>query len=87
MSASTALLDLGSSFLRRLGNEATNGFKGDAQQPGRRRRFGGHRRAVFPQLGRSLRHFCSHQRSATSSAIAAKLLAALPVSACALRPA
>jgi uncharacterized protein with beta-barrel porin domain len=26
MSANTALLDLGSSFLRRLGNEATNGF-------------------------------------------------------------
>jgi hypothetical protein len=75
MSANTALLDLGSSFLRRLGNQATNGFnKAMRSNP----RGGGEK----PTASRR-----EPARSAISSAIAARRLAALPASACALRPA
>ena len=41
ISSGAAVLNLGSSFLERLGNQATGGFACMAQQSGRRRRLGG----------------------------------------------
>ena len=70
VSSGAALINLGSNFLERLGNQSSNGFNRAAtDQPGRRRCVREHGSAALPDLVRRLRKFRQKRRgSAISSA-------------------
>ena len=89
ISAGATVTNLGSNFLERLGNQATNGFSRMLRtNPGGGGASESDRSAALPHLGRGLRDFGDERPARPiSSATTARPVAASPGSARALRPA